>query len=201
MSKPIPVQEPFQPFENILIPIDAIAFQHLASKPDHKIYSVFLRDIEQALKPKAKTNPATVLPEHYKEFLKIFSHEEANKLPLHRPRVDHTIKMQPGTQPPAGSLYNMSKDKFQVLKKYLEENLSKGFIWASSSPAAAPVLSVKKPGRGLWFCVDYRDLNALTVKNKYSLPLIRETLDRLCKAVYFTKLNIVAAFNKICMAE
>ena len=93
MSKLIPVQEPFQPLENTSIPISAIVFQHLASKPNHKIYSVFLRDIKQALKPKTKTNPATVLPEHYKEFLKIFSHEKANKLPPHHPGVDHTIKM------------------------------------------------------------------------------------------------------------
>ena len=128
MSKPIPVQEPFQPLKNTLIPIGAIAFQHLASKPDHKIYSISLRNIEQALKLKAKINPATVLPEHYKNFLKVFSHEEANKLPLHCPGVDHTIKMQPGTQPPAGSLYGMNKDELQVLKKYLEENLTKGFI-------------------------------------------------------------------------
>ena len=101
------------------------------------------------MKPKAKTNPATVLPGHYKEFLRVFSHEKANKLPLHRPGVDHTIKMQPGTQSLAGPLYGMNKDEFQVLKKYLEENLSKGFIWASSLPAAAPDLFVKKPGEGL----------------------------------------------------
>ena len=109
--------------------------------------------------------------------------------------------MQPGTQLPAEPLYGMSRNELQVLKKYLEENLSKGFIWASFSPAAAPVLFVTKPGGGLWFCVDYSGLNALTVKNKYPLPLIRETWDRFCKAVYFTKLDIVAAFNKICMAE
>ena len=109
--------------------------------------------------------------------------------------------MQPGTQPPAESLYGISRDKLQVLKKYLEENLSKGFIWAPSSSAAAPVLFVKKPGRGRWFCVNYRGLNAFTIENKYPLLLIRESLDKLCKAVYFTKLDIVAAFNKICMAE
>ena len=57
--------------------------------------------------------------------------------------------MQPGTQSPAGPLYGMSKDEFQVLKKYLEENLSKRFIRALFSPAAAPVLFVKKPGGGL----------------------------------------------------
>ena len=128
MFKPIPVQEPFQPLENTPIPIGAIAFQHLASKPDHKIYSVSLKDIEQALKPATKTDPAAVLPEHYKQFLKVFSHEEANKLPPHRPGVYHTIKTQPGTQLPAGPLYDMSRDELQVFKKYLEDNLSKGFI-------------------------------------------------------------------------
>ena len=128
MFKLIPLQEPFQPLEKTFIPISAIAFQHLASKPDHKIYSVFLRDTKQALKPKIKTDLATVLPEHYKEFFKVFSHEEANKLSLHRPGIDHTIKMQSGTQPPAGPLYGMSRDELQVLKKYLKDNLSKGFI-------------------------------------------------------------------------
>ena len=80
-SKPIPVQEPFQPLENTLILISAIVFQHLASKPDHKIYSIFLRDIEQALKPKAKTNPATVLLEHYKEFLKFSAMRKLTNYP------------------------------------------------------------------------------------------------------------------------
>ena len=71
MSKSISVPEPFQPLENTPVPIGAITFQYLASKPDHKIYSVSLRDIEQALKPKIKTDPVTVLPGHYKKFLKI----------------------------------------------------------------------------------------------------------------------------------
>ena len=108
--------------------------------------------------------------------------------------------MQPGTQPPAGLLYGISKDKLQVFKKYLEHNLSKRFIWALLFPAAAPVLFVKKPGGGLQFCVNYRCLNFLNIKNKYLLPLIRETLDRLCNAKYFTKFDIIAAFNKIHMA-
>ena len=162
---------------------------------------MLLRDLEQALKPKIKTDPATVLPGYYKEFLKVFSHEKANKLPSHRPGVDHTIKMQPSTQPPAGPLYGMSRDELQVLKKYLENNPSKRFIWALSSPAAALVLFVKKLGGGIWFCVNCCGLNTLTIKSEYPLPLMKKTLDRLCKAVYFTKLDIVAAFNNICMAE
>ena len=93
----------------------------------------------------------------------------------------------------------MSRDKLQVLKKYLDNNLNNRFIWALLPPAAAPVLFVKKPKNSLQFCVDYCSLNALTIKNKYPLPLIRKTLDWLHNLIYFTKLDIIATFNKIYM--
>ena len=95
----------------------------------------------------------------------------------------------------------MSKDELKVLQKYLDDHLSKGFIWASSSPAATPVLFVHKPGGGLRFCVDYQGLNAITVKNRYPLPLIKETLDRLYNAVVYIKLDIIAAFNQLYIAK
>ena len=99
------------------------------------------------------------------------------------------------------ALYGMSQDELKVLQKYLDDYLSKGFIWASSSPAAALVFFIYKPGGGLRFCVNYQGLNAITVKNRYPLPLIKETLDRLCNAVIYTKLDIIAAFNWLCIAE
>ena len=95
----------------------------------------------------------------------------------------------------------MSRDELIELDRYLKENLSKGFIRASTSSAASPVLFVKKPGGGLRFCVDYRGLNAITVKNRYPLPLISETLDRLSKAKIYTKLDIISAFNRIRIKE
>jgi hypothetical protein len=95
----------------------------------------------------------------------------------------------------------MSLNKLKVLKKYLDKNLSKGFIRASSSPVASPVIFVKKPGGGLRFCVDYRGLNALTIKNQYLIPLLQETLSQLSKANFYTKLDIIAAFNKLRIAE
>ena len=159
------------------IPINAAAFSLLAAKPDYQMFSVSLRDIEQALKLKKCVDPATVLPPQYHEFLNIFSKDDANKLPPLCSEVDHEIKMEPGTQAPSGPLYSMSREELKVLKKYLTENLNKGFIQASSSPAAAPVLFVKKPGGGLHFCVDYRALNTIIIKNHYPLPLIQETLD------------------------
>ena len=95
----------------------------------------------------------------------------------------------------------MSHNEAQELCCYLDKNLSKEFIWASCSESAAPVLFVKKPEEGLHFCVDYRGLNAVTVKNWYPLPLISETLNRLSQAKIFTKLDIIAAFNRLCIWE
>ena len=116
MPEPVQAPESFKPLQNTLIPIRAIAFQHLASNPDHEVFRVSLRDIEHALKPKIKTDPATVLPEVYREFLKVFSYEEANKLPPAQPGINHIIRMQPGTQPPARPLYGMSRDELEVQK-------------------------------------------------------------------------------------
>ena len=59
----------------------------------------------------------------------------------------------------------MSQNKLKVLKKYFEENLSKGFIKASSSPATSPILFARKPEGDLRFCIDYRQLNTMTIKN------------------------------------
>ena len=83
----------------------------------------------------------------------------------------------------------------------LDDNLAKGFIRASRSHAASPVMFVEKPGGGLRFCVDYRGLNAVTIKNRYPLPLIAETLNRLSRAKIFTKLDIIAAFNRLRIKE
>jgi hypothetical protein len=87
------------------------------------------------------------------------------------------------------------------LKKWLDDNLEKGFIRASLSPAGAPILFVKKLDRSLRLYVDYRGLNEGTIKNRYPLPLIRETLNKLAKARYFTKLDVRGAYNLIRIAE
>jgi len=83
----------------------------------------------------------------------------------------------------------------------LNDLLNKGFIHVSNSPAAAPILFVKKPGGGLWFCCDYQALNQITCKDHYLLPLIQETLNQISRARWFIKLNIITAFNKICIKE
>ena len=87
------------------------------------------------------------------------------------------------------------------MKEYIDEMLGKGFIRPSKSPYAAPVLIVKKPEGGLRVYVDYRALNALTIKNRNTPPLIQETFARLCSAKIYSKFDIIAAFNEIRIRE
>jgi hypothetical protein len=98
-------------------------------------------------------------------------------------------------------LYNILENKLLVLRKFLEENLSKGFIRASLSPVASLVLFAKKPSERLCFCIDYRAFNTIIIKNHYPLLLIQETLVYFNKTKFYTKLNVIAVFNRICITE
>jgi hypothetical protein len=140
------------------------------------------------------------LPEQLRQYAWVFEKNRADSLPPHR-NSDFEIKLKDGANPPYRKAYPMARDELQAVRKYIEEHLAKGFIRPSTSSVASPVLLVKKPGGGLRFCVDYRSLNALTVKNRYPIPLIRETLDRLCKSQWFTKIDIVAAFSRVRIKE
>ena len=75
--------------------------------------------------------------------------------------------------------------------------MNKGFIYISRARYATPLLLAVKPGEGVHIYQDYRGLNNVTIKNRYPLPLIRETLDTLYNIKVYTKLDITAAFNKL----
>jgi transposase InsO family protein len=171
-----------------------------------RIFAASIADINKALAPKKAVDVKSLLPKQYQSYLELFNPKEAAKLPPHRgPGVDHRIELESKDgqqpQPPWGPLYSMSRGELLVLRKELISLLEKGFIRVSSSPASAPVLFAKKPGGGLRLCIDYRALNAITKKDRYPLPLIRETLNGLSKAKWFTKLDVIAAFHKIRVAE
>jgi hypothetical protein len=171
-----------------------------------KVFAASLADIDKMLRPKVLVDPREKLPTEYHDYLDVFSRVLAERLPPHRPGIDHKITLEKtpdGKDPevPWGPLYGMSRGELLVLRKTLTELLDKNFIRTSSSPASAPVLFAKKPGGGLRFCVDYRALNELTQKDRYPIPLIKETLNSLSKAKWFTKLDVIAAFHKIRIAE
>jgi hypothetical protein len=136
----------------------------------------------------------------YRDFLDIFSKKKAEPLPPHRP-TDHAIDLEPGTELPYGRIYSLSDVELKALKAYIEMNLAIGFIQRSSSPAASPILFVKKNDGSLRLCVEYRALNHASEKNRYPLLLISEILERVGKAKIFTKLELHGAYNHIRIKE
>jgi hypothetical protein len=119
-------------------------------------------------------------------------------LPSHR-SYDHKIELEKDREFGYRSLYSQNEKQFVTLRKFLLENLDKGFIETNQISHLSPVLFVKKSNEGLRFCIDFRKFNAITRKNRYPFPLIDETLARLIKAKLFTKLNIRQAFHRIRM--
>ena len=152
--------------------IGAALFYFFTKKPANKVFTVFFYNLDRNLATvpsedilkKKNIDPAYILPKQYYKFLNIFSRKKANILPPHRP-YDYKIKLLLKTTPPLGPLYGISQNEQKKLRKYLDENLKKGFIRASYLPAASSVLFVKKPGEGLRFYVNYRGLNAIIVKS------------------------------------
>ena len=128
-------------------------------------------------------------PTNHEDFKDVFEKKNADILPHYRP-YDCAIELQEGAQPPFSPIYNLSQNKLVELRKYIDENLSKNFIRHSKSPAGAPILFVKKNDRSLHMCVDYREFNKATVKNRYPLPLISGLLGQLGKAKIFIKIDL-----------
>jgi len=114
---------------------------------------------------------------------------------------DYVIHLKKDAQLSVFALYNMSHDEILELQRYLDENLSKDFIQVSHSQTIISVLFVKKFEEELHFCMNYRDLNAITVKNRYLLSLISETLNHPSQIKIFIKLDIIFAFNHLRIKE
>ena len=87
------------------------------------------------------------------------------------------------------------------MKAYIETNLTNGFIRPSKSPAGAPILFDRKSDSFLRLCVDYQDLINLTIKNRYPLPLIGESLNRLRRAKQFTQLDLISVYYQMRIRE
>jgi hypothetical protein len=98
-------------------------------------------------------------------------------------------------------LYNLLRTELELLRKYLEDYMARGWIRRSKSLAGAPILFVKKKDGTIRLCVDYCGLNKITIKNRHPLPLIIESLDRLAQAKYYTKLDVREAYYRICIQE
>ena len=194
--------------------IGVAPFQYLAKQKDVEIFAVSIRDIENELNAilmkdikyqlnktvKAPTNPKTVVPKEYHEFLDVFLKEASDTLSPHS-KYNHQIRLLEKYRNHDYSLLSkMSESKLQFVKKFLEKHLKKGFIEASSAPCLLHIMLAAKPEESIRFCIDYKRLNELIKKDAYPIPLIEKTLTQLKNAKVFTKINIRQTFHKFKMA-
>jgi hypothetical protein len=130
-----------------------------------------------------------------REFPYVFP-EDLSGLPPNR-EVDFTIELEPVTAPISWRPYRMAPPELAKMKKQLGELLEKGFIRPSTSPWGCPAIFVKKKDDILWMCIDYRPLNAVTIKNKYPLPRIDTLFDQLAGAKVFFKIDLRLGYHQI----
>ncbi|RVX07696.1 Retrovirus-related Pol polyprotein from transposon 17.6 [Vitis vinifera] len=122
--------------------------------------------------------------------------EDLPGLPPER-EVEFTIDLVPGTGPMSKAPYRMAPVELKELKVQLQELLDKGFIRPSVSPWGAPVLFVKKKDGSMRLCIDYRELNKVTVRNKYPLPRIDDLFDQLQGACVFSKIDLRSGYHQL----
>ena len=129
------------------------------------------------------------------EFPDVFP-EDLPGLPPER-EVEFGIDMIPDTQPISIPPYRMAPAELRELKEQLQDLLEKGFIRPSISPWGAPVLFVRKKYGSLRMCIDYRQLNKVTIKNKYPLPRIDDLFDQLQGARCFSKIDLRSGYHQV----
>ena len=134
-----------------------------------------------------------------KEFPDVFP-DDITGLPPER-KVEFTIDLIPETKPISIPSYRMAPVELRELKDQLEELLSKGFIRPSISPWGAPILFVKKKYGSLRLCIDYRQLNRVTIRNQYPLPRIDELFDQLQGSRVYSKIELRSGYHQLRVQE
>ncbi|KAF5768290.1 putative nucleotidyltransferase, Ribonuclease H [Helianthus annuus] len=163
-----------------------------ASKYLRKEYRAFLANIGVAEKEKKRTTEVKDVPV-VREFPQVFP-DDLPGLPPSRD-IDFRINLIPGANPVAKAPYRLAPSEMRELL------LEKGFIRPSTSPWGAPVLFVKKKDGSFRMCIDYRELNKLTIKNRYPLPRIDDLFDQLQGATCFSKIDLRSGYHQLRIQE
>ncbi len=194
--------------------IKATTYRMLVKRSDIKTFAVIVLKIDRLITTAENKSEEVNLHEfshaealeqvkiklfsEYHDYLNIFDRAMINQLSLHH-FYYHKIELIDEETLSRSKLYQMFDHKLQKIKKYLINHLNKEFIFFSFASYVSLILFIEKKDDSLRFCVDYRKLNALIKRDRYSLSLIDETFARIQESKYLTQLNIIVAFNKLCM--
>jgi len=141
------------------------------------------------------------VPEWLHEYGNVFSKHKSERMPLQK-LYNHAIDFMEGTKlPKPAKVYPLSLVERNSLDTWIDEELRKGYIHSSTSPIAALFFFVKKHDGSLQPVMDYRALNAITVKNCYPIPRIADLIESLSKASIFTKINLRWGYNNVRIRE
>jgi hypothetical protein len=177
------------------IPIDAVQLCKLLDKGATgyviQLYSVELSDSEN-------TELNADIEALLQQFGDVFA--EPTKLPPSRD-CDHRIPLVDNATPPQVRPYRIPHKQKDELEKQIRHLLESKMIQPSHSPYASPVILVKKKDITWRLCIDFRRLNALTIKDKFPVPVIEDLLDELDGAKFFSKLDLRSGYHQICMHE
>ncbi len=194
--------------------IETVAYRMLVKWSNVKIFAVIILKIDRLITTVENKSEEVNLHElsyaealeqvkikllsEYHNYLDIFDQAMIDQLSLHR-FYNHKIELINEEMLSRSRLYQMFNHKLQKIKKYLINHLNKEFIFFSFTSYVLLILFIEKKNDSLRFCIDYKKLNALIKRNRYSLSLIDETLARIQESKYLTQLNIIVTFNKLRM--
>ena len=139
----------------------------------------------------------TKVPAKYSGFADIFSLDLAFKLLEHTEINDHNIELVNDQQPPYGPISSLETVELKTLKAYIETNLANNFIRLLKSSAGTPILFEQKSDNFFQLCINYRGHINLMIKNRYPLPLIGGSLDKIGRVKRFTQLDLTSAYYQM----
>ncbi|MBW0551782.1 hypothetical protein O181_091497 [Austropuccinia psidii MF-1] len=174
-------------------------FQGDMDLPHSSFHASLEEQLDEEEEPEGFEAVLKIVPPAYHQYLDVFSKVKVEKFPPHH-SCDHHIKLE-GLLPPVGVISALSKHETEILQAYISENVEKGFIRPSSSSTGAPVLFVKKKDGSLCLCVEYRKLNAVTRKNRYSVLPMNQILTIFNVSTIFSKIDLCGAYNLLRMKK
>jgi len=183
-EEPEEAEEPIEPGDRIF------AIGLVPASAEIQATSSVSQCLAEAFKWNSESTPSgRSVTEYLKEFDSVFSKESFDALPESK-KGDHAVELIPGEKASNCKVYPLAPMEQKELDQFLKENLETGQIHPSKSLMASPVFFIKKKDGTLRLVQDYWTLNAMTVKNKYPLPLISELINELRGAKYFTKIDV-----------
>ena len=141
-------------------------------------------------------NNKNIMSHFYVKYKRLKSKNKAYELFKHT-ISNHVIDFIESKQSSYDFIYFLSKNEFKIFRNYIIKHLKNDFIRLSQSSVDISILFVKKRDDSLRLCVNYRDFNNVIVKNRYSLSLINESLNRLNRVKIYTQLNFIATYNQM----